>query len=400
MPIPLGIYLHIPFCETKCHYCHFASGVYPDRMVPSYLKAMKNEILLLRGVFERLVIPFDLLDNYSVDTVYFGGGTPSLIEGSAVVELIGLLRDVFEFSCSTEITLEVNPGSANPSKIEQYQRAGVNRISIGAQAFQNELLERIGRSHTVEETLGTVELFRSMGIQNVSLDLIGGLPGQNQRDWHESLETIQRLSPEHVSMYLLEIHDGTRFGRTYGAAGQDEDFSQGPNYPGLPDEEFVEWCYFEAVHQFERFGYHHYELSNFARRGYESRHNLKYWTDQPFIGFGCSAHSYFDGKRWGNQRSIGRYIELIESEGHAIDFYREATGLDRQEEAVFLGLRLTQGIDLFQFEEKFGFDLRDRVKAKIDYLEEAQLLECDQNNLRLTPKGYILSNEVFSELLR
>jgi oxygen-independent coproporphyrinogen-3 oxidase len=286
-------------------------------------------------------------------------------------------------------------------KIQCYQVAGVNRISIGMQAFQDEMLKHIGRSHTVRDAVNTLELFRKTGMGNISLDIIAGLPGQTAKDWRENLDKIQSLSPEHLSMYMLEIHEHTVFGKLYG--GQNSSLRvmpAGTTPPDLPDEGLVERFYFEAVSQFEKDGYSQYEISNFARPGYESRHNMKYWTDQPFIGFGCSAYSYFGGMRWGNERSVEHYMNLMRRQQHAVDYRSESTARDREEEAIFLGLRLTQGVDLFEFKSKFGFDLADRFEREIDYLKEGELIELTPSHIRLTPKGWMLSNEVFSEFLQ
>jgi oxygen-independent coproporphyrinogen III oxidase len=401
MRSPLGIYVHLPFCESKCHYCNFASGVYPESMVAPYLKALKSEILNLRSVLSELNIPPDRVPFSAVDTIYFGGGTPSLVQGEYIIDIVRLLGRVFDVSAVAEITLEVNPGSVDERKIQCYRVAGVNRVSIGMQAFQDEMLKHIGRSHTVQDALSTLELFRKTGVRNISLDIIAGLPGQTAKDWRGNLDRIQFLSPEHLSMYMLEIHEHTIFGKIYG--GQNSRAGVVPTGctpPDLPNEDLVEQFYFEAVSQFEKEGYGQYEISNFARPGYESRHNLKYWTDQSFIGFGCSAYSYFEGKRWGNERSVARYMQLMRRQQHAIDYRSDLTARDREEEAIFLGLRLTQGIDLLQFENKFGFDLQDRFKKQIEYLKEGELIEFTPGHIRLTPKGWMLSNEVFSEFLQ
>jgi len=397
----LGLYLHIPFCESKCGYCNFASGVYPQVIVARYLEALSTEIAQLRTILSEVDVAYDCFPACKVDAVYLGGGTPSLIDGSDIVKLFQVLREVFEFAPIPEITLEVNPGSVDPKRIEEYQEAGVNRISIGVQTFQDETLKRIGRSHNVQDALATVELFRKMGMNNMGIDIIAGLPGQTVKDWRENLNMLCALSPEHISLYMLEIHEDTRFGKVYRkGASTESGVRENPPYAALPDEDLVEQFYFDAIHQFEGGAYHQYEISNFAKPGRESRHNLKYWTDQPFIGFGCSAYSYLKGKRWGNERSVRRYMDLIQRQSHAVDSRSNLTSREREEEAIFLGLRLTQGIDLFQFESKFGFNLRSRFKEQIEFLKEGQLIELTPERLRLTPKGYILSNEVFSEFLQ
>jgi oxygen-independent coproporphyrinogen-3 oxidase len=400
MPSTLGAYVHIPFCESKCDYCNFASGVYPQKIVAPYLECLRKDISSLHVIAGQLNFPPDRFSALVVDSVYLGGGTPSMIAGRSVGEVLGLLRQVFHFAPDTEITLEVNPGSADANKIEAYLEAGVNRISIGMQAFQEELLQRIGRSHTVQDSINTFELFRKMGLTNISLDLIAGLPGQTLKEWRQNLRMIDFLNPEHVSMYLLEIHESTRFGKIYGSYPSSEvRVFEGQQFAELPSEELLEAFYFEAIDHVQKSGYRQYEISNFAIPGYESRHNLKYWTGKPFVGFGCSAHSYLDGRRWGNERSVGRYMELIQSQSHAIVFQSNLTTREREEEAIFLGLRLAQGLDLMEFKNNFGFDLKDRYEERIHYLQEGELVGFSPERLWLTPRGFILSNEVFSELL-
>jgi oxygen-independent coproporphyrinogen-3 oxidase len=400
----LGIYVHIPFCQSKCHYCNFASGVYPEAIVLPYLHALREEILeikmLLAGFKSR-----SLLNHYQVDTVYLGGGTPSLIDAVYITKLLQLLREVFNVAPHVEVTLEVNPGSVNRFKVEQHVGAGVNRVSIGMQTFQNEQLKRIGRSHCVADSLNTLALYREAGVCNISLDLIAGLPGQSSKDWRQNLQMVETLAPDHISMYLLEIHENTRFGKIYGStpAGEhtrENNAGEETKPVALPDDEQVTEFYEEAVRHFEKLGYRQYEISNFARPGRESRHNLKYWTDQPFIGFGCGAYSCFDSKRWGNERSVGRYIELIRQQQHAIDYQCDLSLTDRQEEAIFLGLRLSEGIRIPEFRRRFGYELQDKYRQQISYLSDAGLVEFTSESLRLTPRGRLLSNEVFTEFLR
>ena len=406
--LPLGVYIHIPFCSTKCDYCNFASGVYPESMVLPYLVALREEILGVKSLLAEFGQASLSLEDFGVDTVYFGGGTPSQIEAKHIAGLMRLVGEVFAISANAEVTLEVNPGSVYPERARQHLEAGVNRISMGMQTFQDEMLKRIGRSHSVADSLSTWSLYRNAGIRNASLDLIAGLPGQSLMDWRENLEAVERIAPEHVSMYLLEIHDGTRFGTIYGKAGDasrpvDGTKAAAPENPPeapLPDDELVAEFYQEAVSRFSELGYRQYEISNFSVPGRESRHNLKYWTNQPFIGFGCGAYSYFAGRRWGNERSVGRYIERIHERRHAIDYHNNLSAVEHEEEAIFLGLRLADGIALGEFQNRFGFDLRERYERQITYLNEAGLVELVPDRFRLTPRGWMLSNEVFTELLR
>lgn len=397
---PLGIYLHIPFCESKCSYCNFASGVYPDSMIEPYLNALREEIHGAGAVSRELGINRGELEWGVVDTIYFGGGTPSLLSAERIAAIVQLLKEVFVLARDVELTLEVNPGTVSPEKAQAHAAIGINRVSIGMQTFQDHLLRRIGRSHSVADSIETYRLYRKSGIANISLDLILGLPVQGQKDWLDNLEQVHRLNPEHISMYILEVHENTHFGKVYGpqqSSGNHE--NAGGTLSDLPDDDRVESYYFQAVEIFEKAGWRQYEISNFARQGFESRHNLKYWTDKPFLGFGCGAYSYLDGKRWGNERSVGRYIELMGRNQHAVVSRHDLNDAERQEEAFFLGLRLMSGIKFNSFQKRFGFDLRDRFRSKIDRLLDAGLIEMNPESLRLTPHGWMLSNEVFTEFM-
>lgn len=408
--VPLGIYIHIPFCSTKCDYCNFASGVYPESAVLPYLEALREEILGVKGWLAESCKPLPRLDEFEVDTIYFGGGTPSLIDARHIAGLTRLVGEVFTIAANREVTLEVNPGSVDSQRAQLHVEAGVNRVSIGMQAFQDDLLKRIGRSHSVADSYSTWSLYRSAGISNASLDLIAGLPGQTSKGWEENLDAVEEIAPEHISIYLLEIHEGTRFGSLYskpatvasGMArrGAGAGAPQGLAAIDLPDEELVVDFYERAAGRFSQMGYRQYEISNFALPGRESRHNLKYWTRQPFIGFGCGAYSHLADWRWGNERSVGRYVERIRQTGHAIEYSADLGAVEHEEEAVFLGLRLTDGIGLAGFRARFGVDLRDRYRTPIAYLQQAGLVEFVPDRFRLTPRGWLLSNEVFTELLR
>lgn len=398
---PTGIYIHIPFCESKCNYCNFASGVYPDSMIQPYLNALREEVCGAATICRELGIDRGEPEWGVIDTIYFGGGTPSLLSADRIATLIQLLKEVFVLAGNVEITLEVNPGTVSPEKAKAHAAIGVNRVSIGMQTFQDHLLRRIGRSHSVADSIETYQLYRESGIANISLDLILGLPAQSQKEWSDNLEQVRRLNPEHISMYILEVHENTHFGKVYGpqrTSGDRE--NEVVTLSDLPDDDMVESFYFQAVEIFEKAGWKQYEISNFARPGFESRHNLKYWTDKPFLGFGCGAYSYLGGKRWGNERSIGQYIELVGRNRHAIVSRHDLNDTERQEEAFFLGLRLMSGIEFNAFQKRFGFDLRNRFRSNIDHLLDAGLIEMSPESLRLTPHGWMLSNEVFTEFMR
>ncbi len=365
-----------------------------------YLDALKHEVRSVQTVLDTVGVKEGLPESLQVDSVYLGGGTPSFIPARQILELIDCLQSHFEILPEAEITLEVNPGSVSSSKIRVYQEAGINRISLGMQAFQDEMLQRIGRSHTVEEGLSTLAMFREAGFENISLDAIAGLPGQSAGEWQETLERLQQLGPEHISVYLLEVHENTMFGRIYGQAkGEGRPAHSASEFPGLPDEELLEHFYLDAVRQFSLAGYHHYEISNFCRPGYESRHNLKYWTDQPYLGFGCSSCSYVSGWRWGNERSPSKYVQRVRETSQAVESVVGLSETDRQEEAIFLGLRVIPGLDLRLFQSRFGYDFVQKFSLPIHHLADCGLLESSPERVRLTPRGALLSNEVFTELM-
>jgi oxygen-independent coproporphyrinogen-3 oxidase len=369
--------------------------------VDPYIQALIREIKGLDKILSAIQADVSQRPSWRVDSLYLGGGTPSYIEAHYIHQLIRFLAGVFEFSPDIEITLEVNPGNIDPDKTIQYKEAGINRISIGLQAFQDDLLKEIGRTHNVTQALATFELFRQAGFTNISLDLIAGLPGQTVKDWQENLTMLCLLDPEHVSIYLLELHENTPFGRIYTkTSSTDKDAIDFQGMASLPSEDVVESFYLEAVRQLTLEGYGHYEISNFAKPGWESRHNLKYWTDQPFLGFGCSAFSYLDGKRWGNERNPWKYIGRINHEGQAVDGLFQLAQRELQEESIFLGLRMMRGLDCRQFQTRFGLDFYERYGRPLDFLQQGGLVECSPDRVRLTPKGCMLSNEVFAELLK
>ncbi|MCH2693198.1 MAG: radical SAM family heme chaperone HemW [Acidobacteriia bacterium] len=386
----LGLYVHIPFCLSKCEYCHFASGVFSKEMITPYLSALKQEIEELRVPLEYLNIGKHSISNYQVDSIFFGGGTPSLIDGQEIGKVLQVIRSCFFITDDPEITVEVNPGTLGIEKLNQYKKAGVNRISIGVQSFQDHILRKMARTHTGQDAIDTIKLCRDQGIKNISLDFIAGLPSQTQNDWQENLIRIADLSPEHLSLYMLEIFQNTGLGHR---------FSYNDEETNLPSEEEVAQFYEVATDFLNKTHWKQYEISNFCKPGYQSRHNLKYWTDQPFIGFGCGAYSYLAGHRWGNERSPKNYINLLKSQGHAIDFHSEVSNRDHLEEVFFLGLRLNSGLNLQYWSRIFGFDLLQHYRKEITELAENHLIEISQDYLKLTPKGRLFSNEVFIEFM-
>lgn len=385
----LGLYIHVPFCLSKCSYCHFASGVFPGSLIRPYFGALRREMKALPGLLQKLNADGNGVADWVIDTIFVGGGTPSLVDGQEIGQTLEWIRSTFSLAPAPEITLEVNPGTVTDDKLDRYREAGVNRISLGVQTFQDHLLKRVGRSHSVADSISTVEMCRHRGIDNLNVDLIAGLPGQTEDDWQENLSRVPALSPEHLSLYLLEIHEDAHLGKREGLAGA-----------SLPDEELVADWYEKSVHWLGSAGWEQYEISNFCRPGRQSRHNLKYWTDQPFIGFGCGAHSYWAGERWGNERDPVRYVELLEAGESATTFRSEITPRQHLEEVVFLGLRLNAGLDLRRCRRKFGFDLRERFGRELSQLAQGGLIEIEGDRLKLTSRGRLFSNEVFVQFMQ
>jgi oxygen-independent coproporphyrinogen-3 oxidase len=386
-----GIYIHIPFCRSRCSYCDFATGAYEGRLAERYVCALTKEISNFAAAPERLSAvdhaqPRPAL-TFDVDTIYFGGGTPSLLAPAQVERIMRAVRDRFRVAPGAEVTLELNPGTVTKETLAQFRAAGINRASFGLQTFDDEQLRRLGRTHTADDARRTLSTLREVGFDNVSFDLIAGLPGQTLREWAENMEAALALRPAHLSLYLLEVHSGTPL------AAQ---LREG-RWP-QPDADVAAEMYQLLVERTRAAGYEHYEISNFCLAGREARHNLKYWTGAPYFGFGSSAHSY-DGERlrWSNERDAARYCELLESpESSAVVETDELSARDAGAEALFLGLRLMRGVDLQAHQDRFGTDVRSEYAADLSRFREADLIEIDGDLLRLTPSGVLLSNEVFA----
>lgn len=374
-----GIYIHIPFCRSRCSYCDFATGLYEGSLVERYVRALVHEIQTWTEVETPL----------KVDTIYFGGGTPSLLSAEQLETILKAVYARFNVAPGSEITLEMNPGTVTREGLRQFFSLGINRASFGAQTFDDLELARLGRSHSVNETLQTFCLLRDAGYQNVSFDLIAGLPGQTIEAWRRNLDRALALNPEHLSFYLLEVHSGTPLAEHIRTGKQPK-----------PDADLAAQMYELMLQRACSAGYEHYEISNLCRPGFESRHNTKYWSGNAYYGFGCSAHSY-DGerRRWANERSVLSYVEAIERGVDVITERTELTSDDIRAEAVFLGLRLMQGLNTKQYQEQFGVDLRNVHEDELQQFREAGLIEFDGDLMRLTRSGALLSNEVFAAFL-
>lgn len=321
-----------------------------------------------------------------MDTIYFGGGTPSLLCAQQLDSIIDALRNRFEVASEVEITMEMNPGTVDPSRLQAFRELGINRASFGAQTFDDAELAKLGRSHTADETRKTFTELRAAGFDNVSFDLIAGLPGQSLAGWQKNLDEAFSLRPEHLSFYLLEVHEGTPLAAHIERGLQPQ-----------PDEELAAEMYRQMLERADCEGYQHYEISNLTLPGFESRHNSKYWTGASYYGFGCSAHSY-DGtsRRWANERDPLAYVHKIEANHSAVVETTNLTEQDRAAEAVFLGLRMMNGLRFSSFKREFGLDLRTTHEADLSRFIDAGLIDCTENSLKLTRAGALLSNEVFA----
>ncbi len=318
-----------------------------------------------------------------IDTIYFGGGTPSLLSARQLERILEAIYEKFSVVDKAEITMEMNPATVSLETLKSYKNLGINRASFGAQTFDDAELKRLGRGHTADETRATIRLLREACFTNVSFDLIAGLPRQTLADWRRNLDEAFRLNPEHLSLYLLEIHRNTPLAEQIRS-----------NRQLLPDEDLAAEMYELLLKRVAGSDYRQYEISNFCRAGFESKHNSKYWTLDAVFGFGCSAHS-FDGAslRYANERDTAKYVAMIENDDSPIVFEEE---INAASEFAFLGLRLTKGIDLREYERRFGFDLIEKYAADLHRLQNLDLIEIVENHLKLTGKGALFSNEVFA----
>jgi oxygen-independent coproporphyrinogen-3 oxidase len=320
------------------------------------------------------------------DTIYFGGGTPSLLSPAQVETILEAAHERFRVTKGAEVTMEMNPGTLTPETLREFRRLGITRASFGAQTFDDDELRQLGRTHTAEDVRLTISYLREAGFDNVSFDLIAGLPRQTLRAWARNLDEALKLRPEHLSFYLLEVHEGTPLAEQIRRGRVPE-----------PDDDLAAEMYRLMLDKASAAGYEHYEISNLALTGFESRHNSKYWLGHPTYGFGCSAHS-FDGsrQRWSNERDALRYTELIEEGRTHVVEKLELSQTDVEAEALFLGLRLLRGVNLREYHSRFGVDLLERRASDLSRLEEAGLIEVTDELLKLTPTGALLSNEVFA----
>ena len=383
-----GIYVQVPFCQTKCTYCNFHTGVVSEGRFAPYIAAVQREISSHDTLLQSAGIWMPLGTD-SADTVYIGGGTPSLLDPQLLANLLQTIHENFP-SAWEEVTLEADPETIEPDKAAQWAAAGINRISFGSQSFVDEELKAAGRRHRREDIFRAVPILRDAGIHNISFDLIAGLPKQTRASWWHSLSESIGLRPEHISIYMMEIDEGSRLGL--------EVLQGGARYSAgeLPSEEAMAEFYELAQAELASAGYEQYEISNWALPGYASKHNLKYWRREPYLGFGAGAHSFSGRQRWANLHDAAQYVAAISEGKAAIEGVEPVTQKSALEEELFLGLRQLAGIDLARIERQYGVNL----KEKVERLKSNGMVERCGDILRLAPAKLSISNEVFVELLR
>ena len=385
----IGIYVHIPFCKQKCYYCDFISYVGKEKLVEKYINILIKEITdVAEG--NKLDYESGMDDLFKVNTIYIGGGTPSFIDSKYIVNIIKIIKEKFKLDENVEITLEVNPGTVTKEKLELYKNCGINRLSIGLQSAQNSLLKEIGRIHTLKEFLETYKIAKKVKFDNINVDLMIGLPKQSIQDIKKSLELLIKLDPTHISVYSLIVEEGTII---------EKKIEEGSLV--LPEEDLERRMYWYVKDYLELHGYDQYEISNFSKKGHESKHNLNCWNQKEYIGFGIAAHSYIKNIRFGNIENIEKYIENIEAEKLElnINIEEKQTKEEQEKEFMMLGFRKIQGVNIAEFKEKFTDNPLFLYNKKLNKLVEEGLIEVDLNYIRLTNKGLDLANLVFEEFI-
>jgi oxygen-independent coproporphyrinogen III oxidase len=389
----LGVYIQVPFCQTKCTYCNFHTGVVSRERYEPYAAAVCREIT------ETAFSKTSQTRKVCVDTVYFGGGTPSLLEPVALKNVLDSLSDNFGFERparqestlinDAEVTLEADPETITREKAEAWLQAGFNRISLGAQSFSDAELLAAGRMHRHADIFAAAAVLRGTGFRNISLDLIAGLPHQTRESWEESIAQLLQIRPEHLSIYMLEIDEESRLGKESLAGGKRYSVAE------IPGDDSIAEFYDSACVRLAAAGYEHYEISNWALPGMRSRHNLKYWQRQPYLGFGAGAHSFDGVKRWSNVHDSAQYVAGIERGTSPREQIETVTLAQALEEELFLGLRQLEGVDLERIEREYHVNLRKRIAP----LAQQGLIELNGTRLRLAADRLTVSNEVFVELL-
>lgn len=385
----VGIYVHIPFCKHKCYYCDFISFADKNSLIDEYIKWLNYEIKEV-GQGNRLDYENKLDDLVFVKTIYIGGGTPSFIESKYITEILKTIKENFVVDEDAEITMEMNPGTVNENKLKDYYNCGINRLSIGLQETNNALLKEIGRIHTYEDFKNTYSLVRNVGFKNINVDLMLGLPNQSILDLENSINKIINLNPEHISVYSLILEENTVLKNKV-----DQSILT------LPEDEMERKMYYTVKNMLENNGYIHYEISNFAKKGFESKHNLDCWNQKEYMGFGAAAHSYTNNFRFSNIENIEEYINNFKNnkEEDNLIFHEKQNRESKMKEYMMLGLRKIEGVNIQQFKNKFVENPIFIFRKEIEKLVNEELLEVDGNFIKLTKKGLDLANLVWEEFV-
>ena len=374
---PLGIYIHVPFCRSKCQYCDFYSLTTKDeRTWDGYMEA----------VCAHIQEAGPLAPNHVVDTIYFGGGTPSLLGADHLSAILTTIRKSFDVSDNAEITFEANPDSVNDRLLKRLRSEGFNRVSLGIQCDNDEILQKLGRPHSYAQAVEAVKRIRKRGFRNISVDLMYGLPGQQLEDWQNTLRHVLSLKPEHISCYGLKVEEGTPL----------YEYQQ---YCNLADDDMQADMYLSAVNILGKHGYRQYEISNFCKRGHVSRHNLKYWQGGEYLGFGPDASSDFGGRRFAIVRNLGEYIEGIKTGGMVLREVQDVAPRERAGEYLMMRLRTVAGLDPEEYEKQYLLPFAPLHNALSLYKEQGLAEQTYDGRWHLTPNGFLLSNTIISDLL-
>ncbi|MBE5875422.1 MAG: oxygen-independent coproporphyrinogen III oxidase [Lachnospiraceae bacterium] len=369
----LSIYIHIPFCVQKCKYCDFLSAPSTPEARAEYLEALKREMIKEAPAYQ----------DYEVKTVFFGGGTPSILEAGQISECMDVLKEYYRISADAEISMEMNPGTASPEKLRVMKRSGINRLSIGLQSAVDEELRMLGRIHTYAEFENTYYAAREAGFTNINIDLMSAIPGQSVEGWRKTLQRAVDLKPEHISAYSLIIEEGTPL------------FENIESYPAIPDEEEDRIMYQDTKSLLKKQGYERYEISNYAKPGYECKHNVVYWTRENYAGFGLGAASMVENVRWKNTDDMTLYLRQQELKEEV----QKLSKAECMEEFMYLGLRMMDGVSCKKFADAFDISMDDVYGDVLKRWGNMGVLECDGEKVTLTDAGIDVSNQIFADFL-
>lgn len=385
----IGLYVHMPFCKQKCYYCDFVSYANKYNMVDRYIQCLKKEIIQYANE-NKIMSKHGLEQKYVIKTIYIGGGTPSSIDELYIINILQKIKENFQIENDAEITIEVNPGTVNKEKLETYREIGINRLSIGLQAAQDEILKSIGRIHTFKDFENTYKYAREVGFNNINVDLMINLPNQTLDNVKESVKAILNLKPEHISVYSLILEENTKLYEMVKS-----------KQVALEPEEVERQMYWYVKETLEKYKYIQYEISNFAKSGFQSHHNIDCWNQEEYIGVGIAASSFIENKRYSNISNLEEYMDNIESGmpnknlilDEVLDFE------SKMNEFMMLGLRTIQGVDIKKFEQKFKINPIIKYCKILEKLNHEGLIEIDANNIKLSNKGIDLANVVWEEFV-